>query len=647
MPRSTTFKAAMAATLGLSLIAGCAAPSAVTTPAGGTPPAMQPDAPAASASPSAEAPTQPAPAAVTPMTLAGTATFRGEALAGYAVSVLDARTGKPVATTSDPASASGLAVLNQGLTTDAQGAFTLQVVGLSAGQALLVQVNRGSATLEAVVGSNMQAFGAAGYRVRAVGGTIAIDERSTALAKIAAGVLRATSLLGPEAAAGVIAKLATRLAALAAQLDAPLKATPGVANGLVSAKAAEAASAVKSLVTNAGATQSLTESVAALVAEIAKAAPQGAPSDEVKAALARVEFVGTVLTGGLGDGGLTLTNSLSGAVVTAATGDLTKVSAQPTRSSSRSGSTPSFGPPPALPAIPEGEGTVVDSLAGLKAALESGATHVTLGGDIVTEYLGDGLHTITPTAPFVLHGAGHRIYGEWSVDLVCASGTFENLEVGTTIKIQNSAAGDGIRFDHVTFDSFTADGIGSVEYTGPSPVMVTFCQFQDTLRLGFYLDCLYIYREETTPVLIYRSNFTSRPISPGGSDTTHAISLYDPRQVTIRENTFTNFEVPVSLDVADDDQVPDFSETAITGNRFDSPLWSAIDLGFGFDAQYNPQTPEHGALLRRITGNTFIKGQYPLTYRALDTSLADDEAYFTQHNTMDRVQFPRPNNFLE
>jgi hypothetical protein len=305
-----------AASLSVAMLAGCSSPvTAPTTPteAAGTPVAA-PGAPGAEPA----APALQAPAAVAPATLSGKATFRGEALSGYAVSVFDAQTGKAVDLKADLAGVTTLAVLNQNLVTDAQGGFSLQVVGLKAGQALRVVVSKGNGSLETVVTSDLKAVGSAKLHVLAEGGNLAINELTTAIAKVARGVLSTTQVLTPEAAAPVLAKLATELASLSTKLEAALAKNPNLASGLISNESKAADSAVKSLVESAGAIKDLTKAIAGLVGEVAKAAKEtgnqsaGANDDAVKAALAKVEFAGTVLAGKFANNGFTLTNSATG-----------------------------------------------------------------------------------------------------------------------------------------------------------------------------------------------------------------------------------------------------------------------------------------------------------------------------------------------
>jgi hypothetical protein len=332
--------AGVALSLSLSLLAGCAAPMVTSAPdATGTAtvtPAGTAEAPAAPAAQPA-APAMPAPAASTATTLSGTASFRGELLSGYAVQVLNAQTGEPVALKSDLSGVTGLAVLDRNLVTDAKGQFSLQVVGLSAGQALLVVATKNNVRVEAVVTSNMQSLGAKGYTIAQAGTSFTLTELTTAIAKVARGVLSTTQVLTPASAAPVLAKLATKMAALSAKLDAALALNPNFANGLISQDAKDG-DTLKTLVSNAGELKGLTQSVAELVADVVEAAKSGKSAAAADAALqtklARIDFVGTVLAGAFdgAKGSFTLTNTVNGNSIEAGAGTLSSVTTQVVRS---------------------------------------------------------------------------------------------------------------------------------------------------------------------------------------------------------------------------------------------------------------------------------------------------------------------------
>jgi hypothetical protein len=345
LTRFTTLRAAgVAMSLSLSLLAGCAAPMVAPAPdaTGTTPVTPTGTAAAPAAQPAAQpvAPAMPAPAAATATTLSGTASFRGELLSGYAVQVLDAQTGEPVALKDDLAGVSSLAVLNRNLVTDAKGQFSLQVVGLSAGQALLVVATKNNVRVEAVVTSNMQSLGAKGYKLAQAGTAFTLTELTTAIAKVARGVLTASQVLTPEAAAPVIAKLATQMSALSAKFETALSANPNFANELITAQGGNGDAAVKTLVGNAGQLQSLTAAIAGLVGDIATAAKAGtspaAAEAAVQAKLAKIDFVGTVLAGAFANNGFTLTNGVNGNSIDATAANFGTVTSQVTRPSSGS-----------------------------------------------------------------------------------------------------------------------------------------------------------------------------------------------------------------------------------------------------------------------------------------------------------------------
>jgi hypothetical protein len=330
--------AGVALSLSLSLLAGCTAPMVAPAPDAAGPAALAPADTTTAPAAQPVAPAMPAPAATTATTLTGTASFRGELLSGYAVQVLDAQTGEPVALKDDLAGATGLAVLNKNLVTDAKGQFSLQVVGLTAGQALLVVATKNNVRVEAVVTSNMQSLGAKGYTIAQAGTGFTLTELTTAIAKVARGVLNASQVLTPEAAAPVIAKLATQMGALSAKFETALTSNPNFANELIGAQGADVDAAVETLVGNAGQLADLTTAIAGLVGDIAKAAKAGtspaAAEAAVKARLAKIEFVGTVLAGAFANNGFTLTNGVNGKSIDATAADFGTVTSQVTRPSS-------------------------------------------------------------------------------------------------------------------------------------------------------------------------------------------------------------------------------------------------------------------------------------------------------------------------
>jgi hypothetical protein len=325
----------LAASLGLTLLAGCSTPTPVSPSAPAAPAAAPQD--AAAAAPQAPVAPQAQPAAATPAaiaTLNGKATFRGEALSGYAITVLDARTGQPVALTNDLASAKGLAVLNDSLTTAADGTFKLQVAGLTTGQALRVQVRKGNGLLETIVNANQQVMGAKQRRVfdGSTAPAIEISELTTAIAMVARGVLETSSLLTPEAAAPILADLATQMADLSDRLSKKLAET-GLASGIVSDDPHDADANVHMLLDNAGELRNLANTVAGLVADVAKAAQtesnqsSALVSGDLAKQLSHIDLAGTVLSAEFDahQNAFVLKNSITGGSVNPSSGNLGSV----------------------------------------------------------------------------------------------------------------------------------------------------------------------------------------------------------------------------------------------------------------------------------------------------------------------------------
>jgi hypothetical protein len=406
----TLFTGLTSLSLSLGLLAGCAVPT-VTAPVPSTPAATAPQPGAPAAQPGAEnpAPSNPAPAALTPMTLTGTATFRGEPLAGYRVTVLDATTGQPVTLTNDLASAQGLAVLNESVVTDAQGQINLQVVGLGEGQALIVQVAAGNGQLEAVLTSDMQTFGAEAYTIQQAKppstnkARFQITELTTAIAKVAKGVLLTTQLLTPKAAAPIVKDLAAEMAALSNKLKLAITVNPNLVNGLVSTEGNKGAEAVKGLIENAGQLSALTKSVAQLVAKISQTAtaPGAAAIDpNIEERLTKITYMGTVLQGNLEASGFTLSNVVNGQKIDANSGNLSNVTTQVKPSGSSSG--------PSEPAY-----VLVEDLAALNNALLTDATHLRLTGDVGVQQLTYQIlleTSLTISRPVVIDFNGHNVF---------------------------------------------------------------------------------------------------------------------------------------------------------------------------------------------------------------------------------------------
>lgn len=412
-----------AGALSLSLVsmAGCASPIAVPT-AVATDAVAQAPGVGPSAAPAAPETTAPIAAA---RSFQGTATFRGEPLAGYALQVLDAHTGEPVPMVAGLDGATGLAVLQQSMLTDAEGRFTLQVAGLVAGKALRVVATHGNARLETLVtGNGTLGTTAAQRRVLDGGDTLTLNEVTTALAGIARGVVLTTRVLTPEAAAPVLGALVAKLALLHDGLSKSLTSQPHLANMVV---ADEDGMAVKLLVAQAGALQALTRDVADLVAEVAKATKDdakqapAAKDPAVLAALAKVAFLGTVLAGAF-DGpsrSFTLSNAVTGASADAASGDMPGLTARVTRSSSNPSSPAIALAPIAAPdPIDEDTALTVSGLAATLTQLEGPATFTVADNVGGTGSVTDGVLTWTPplnyngTATLTVRATVGSVFGE-------------------------------------------------------------------------------------------------------------------------------------------------------------------------------------------------------------------------------------------
>lgn len=331
-----------ALSLSLLLLAGCAAPTGAPTTA--TAPTMPGpvvvsqlgEAPTQAATAPA-APAAPAATAVPVTTLDGSVSYRGEALAGYTLQVRDAQSDAPVAVLADLSTAQGLAVGAGSLVTDAQGRFSLQVANLTAGTALRVTAVKDHVTLETVlIGTPAKA----GYAVQAAGDGLSITELSTAVARIARGLVRTTQVLTPQAAQPVLERLNARLQELMPKLEAELARMPESAQQLVNPP--KDGEPLDTVVANAGLRQSLTQAAADLVAEVAKQAQAdgnraaAAADPAVQAQLAKIVLIGTMLDVGYdpAKNALGLVNRFTGRTADAASGDLSGVTRPPTSSRS-------------------------------------------------------------------------------------------------------------------------------------------------------------------------------------------------------------------------------------------------------------------------------------------------------------------------
>jgi hypothetical protein len=330
-----------ALSLSLLLLAGCAAPTGAPTtaiaPAAPGPVVVSQlgEAPAQTATAPA-APAAPAAPSVPVTTLDGSVSYRGEALAGYTLQVRDAQSDTPVAVLADLSAAQGLAVGAGSLVTDAQGRFSLRVANLTAGTALRVTAVKDHVILETVlIGTPAQA----GYAVQAAGDGLSITELSTAVARIARGLVRTTQVLTPQAAQPVLERLNARLQELMPKLEAELARMPESAQQLVNPP--KQGEPLDTVVANAGLRQSLTQAAADLVAEVAKQAQAdgnraaAAADPAIQAQLAKIVLVGTMLDVGYDPtkNALGLVNRFTGRTADAA-GDLSGVTRPPSNSRS-------------------------------------------------------------------------------------------------------------------------------------------------------------------------------------------------------------------------------------------------------------------------------------------------------------------------
>jgi hypothetical protein len=213
---------------GLVTVVGCSSPLATgvvppaTSPAGETPTAAAPAAPAAEPGVPGAPPAAPAQA----MSFDGTATFRGEPQAGLGLKAYDAFSGQELTVGGAPSS-NGVALTALTAETAADGAFSLSVTGLGAGQAVTVTGTKGAATFSALV------TGEGGYKVAQAGNRrLTLSEVSTALASLSSGVLKTFGLSGAKGSEAAL-KLAADINALNAKLVTAFKSNPDLANAVV------------------------------------------------------------------------------------------------------------------------------------------------------------------------------------------------------------------------------------------------------------------------------------------------------------------------------------------------------------------------------------------------------------------------------
>lgn len=352
-----------ALSVGVALVAGCASPvgmAPATGPGfvgdpGASPPGGGANALGNPATPGAAivtpptqgsglgaAPAQPAAPTVNGRDLDLVATFDGEPQVGFAVAVLDAATGEPIAKVADLARARGLAVLDQGLVTDRAGAVHVRLAGLAEGDAVRIVFTKGAATLETVVtgtGETLAGGGAPSALTLLASEAISVDAATTTAAKMARGVLVTCRLLPAARAAKVIAAYMKRMAALTKRLETTFQADRDAALRVIQARTEDDASgAVFAAIKKLGALEEAMQAVAEAVQTVAKeAGPDAAAGADpkVKAALEDLTFVGTPLVGAF-EAGLRLSNKFGGSV-DAATGDVGSIASRTSRPSSGGG----------------------------------------------------------------------------------------------------------------------------------------------------------------------------------------------------------------------------------------------------------------------------------------------------------------------
>jgi hypothetical protein len=254
---------------GLVTVVGCSAPMATgvvppaAAPAGETPASGAPAAPAAEPGVPGTQPATPA----QEMSFDGTATFRGEPQAGLGLKAYDAFSGQEL-TVGGAASSNGVALTALTAQTAADGAFSLSVTGLGAGQAVTVTGTKGSATFSALV------TGEGGYKVAQVGNRrMTLSEVSTALASLSSGVLKTFGLSGAKGSEAAL-KLAADINALNAKLETAFKANPDLANAVVAgAEANRRESGLTQLLDSIGGKQQVADIVGQAITFAATANP--------------------------------------------------------------------------------------------------------------------------------------------------------------------------------------------------------------------------------------------------------------------------------------------------------------------------------------------------------------------------------------
>lgn len=207
-----------ALTLSVGLLAGC-------NPASFNP---GPGAPTAPSVPSTNAPAE-------FDTLAGLASLNGAALANAEIKVFNALTGAPAQVVAADGGnvvapgAGNFAVQGDSLKTDAQGNFNLKLAGLTPGSVAQVVVSADGKALSALVTGD---GATSAYNVQAVTFQLNVNEVSTAINALAAGMLKIAANLQSGARTPIIRDLMTDLEALKPELATQFQDDPNAGDDL-------------------------------------------------------------------------------------------------------------------------------------------------------------------------------------------------------------------------------------------------------------------------------------------------------------------------------------------------------------------------------------------------------------------------------
>jgi hypothetical protein len=295
--------------LSLSGVAGCATPVPGTSSlpvetAQATAPAQMTEQPAAPGQ-------QPVPAGVAAaqtLSLQGVVTFRGAALAGYAVKAFNPLTGAELPLASP-------------IVTDGQGRFQAAVTGLQAGNWVRVVATKGNVALETTTKADAQTP------------ELALTEVATVLSLVADGPLKVAGLLNAEQLGTTADTYMAAVADLKAPVAAQLAQASSSANAIITRPETDKQrlafeSALETVVSNTGRSPALVEATLALVKSVSAqphAKQFSAYAIQAESLISTVRFLGTHLKAGIGGGegsGLRITNVRTGQSVDAKTGNV-------------------------------------------------------------------------------------------------------------------------------------------------------------------------------------------------------------------------------------------------------------------------------------------------------------------------------------